>query len=235
MKWILAHKVLAALLAVVIVGGGVAAAVFVPKALADKEPEDTAAIMTTTEPEDEITTTEAATEAETEAETTEAETTTTAAPVTDKPTTTTGPITTAKPAASLDFTQYIDSGNGLITIKGAALAPQLGLQRLPGEDNGGWHDYADAAGKTDLRCSPSGDIAIVTLGQPGVLFYGLTVGGTAPALDYFDSYGYAGRVTYRGDGVMFYLDNNDGGTGRVIYVTTDGGKIVSIKYTPRDK
>ena len=39
MKWILAHKVLAALLAVVIIGGGVAAAVFVPKLLANAEPQ----------------------------------------------------------------------------------------------------------------------------------------------------------------------------------------------------
>jgi len=102
MKWILAHKALAALLAVAIVGGGTAAAVFVPRALANSEPETTAAVAETVEDK----TTEAATEATTEEETTtEAETeppTTVVVTTTAKPTTTTqkATTTTTKPSTT---------------------------------------------------------------------------------------------------------------------------------------
>jgi len=99
MKWILAHKVLAGLLAAAIIGVGAAAAVFIPMALANNEAETTAAETTTAELITEEETTEASTATPTTTTASTSMATTTNKPITTATTTTTKPLTSVQPAS----------------------------------------------------------------------------------------------------------------------------------------
>jgi hypothetical protein len=117
MKWIIAHKWLAGILAAVIVGGGITAAVLASRAQAN-EPDPVPAIVAdvpekTTEPESEAVTTEPETESATETATASpiaAPTTTTRPTTTAAPTTTTKASTTIAPAARPDIVLHYHNG-----------------------------------------------------------------------------------------------------------------------------
>jgi len=227
----MAHKALAALLAVVIVGGGVTAAVFVPRALANNQPTEPTTIEITTEETTEATIPVTTIEEETTDAPTEPLATTTQH---STAATTLTPTTTKKPSSSVELSKYINANNGFFTVEGAELAKLLGYNNhayRKSFEQDTWHTYSNSAG-SEIGCGGNADgrnadvIGAITIKDASATLYGLRVGDPMPQSNALASFGYTESSTYKGS---FWLGD------RVITLrTSDGNTISQIRYVPQE-